>query len=102
MRIWSPLLAGLLALALAAPAQAVTRYKIGRGEVPGVAVDAAGAAHVAVHAEYADGVGQPVMYCQVPKGSRKCTPRAILSDGDSAEAQPALVSVGPAPGEVWV
>src|SRR6478735_4152801 len=101
-RTWSLALACLAAVVIASPAQAVSRYKIGRGEAPGVAVDAAGVAHVAFNAEYANGVGQPVMYCQVPKGSRKCTPRPILSDGESAEAQPALVSIGPAPNELWV
>src|SRR4051794_7023663 len=101
-RTWSLLLACLAAVAFASPAQAVSRYRIGRGEAPGVAIDAAGVAHIAFNAEYVNGVGQPVMYCAVPKGARKCTPRPILSDGDSALAQPALVSLGPAPGELWV
>jgi hypothetical protein len=101
-RTWSLVLACLAAVALASPAQAVTRYKIGTGEAPGVAVDAAGVAHIAYNAEYVSGVGQPIMYCAVPKGARKCTPRAILSDGESAEAQPAVITTGPAPGELWV
>src|SRR3954454_14670161 len=101
-RTWSLVLACLAAVACASPAQAVSRYKIGRGEAPGVAIDTVGVAHIAFNAEYADGVGQPVMYCAVPKGSRKCTPRPILSDGDSALAQPALVATGPAPNELWV
>src|SRR5262245_37741816 len=101
-RTWSFVLACLAAVAIASPAQAVTRYRIGVGEAPGVAVDAAGTAHIAFNQKFADGVGQPVMYCAVPKGSRKCTPRPILSDGESAEAQPALVGLGPAANELWV
>ncbi len=76
------------------------RYRIGSGEAPGVAIDATGVAHVAFNGDSPG--GQPIMYCSVPKGSRKCTPRPILDDGESAEAQPALVATGPAPNEVWV
>jgi hypothetical protein len=101
-RTWSLVLACLAAVALASPVQAVTRYKIGTGEAPGVAVDAAGVAHIAYNAEYVEDVGQPIMYCAVPNGAAKCTPRPILSDGESAEAQPALVMTGPNPGELWV
>jgi hypothetical protein len=101
-RTWSLVLACLAALACASPAQAVSRYRIARGEAPGVAVDANGVAHVAFNAESVAGAGQPIMYCAVPKGSRKCTPRPILNDGESAEAQPALVATGPAPNELWV
>jgi hypothetical protein len=42
------------------------------------------------------------MYCAWPRGARRCTPRPILSDGDSPFAQPALVRAGPAPGEVTI
>src|SRR3954462_9535517 len=101
-RTWSLVLACLATVAFASPAQAVSRYRIARGEAPGVAVDANGVAHVAFNAEYVNGVGQPVMYCAVPKGSRRCTPRAILSDGHAAAAEPALVQAGPAAGEVTV
>src|SRR3954451_12895724 len=101
-RTWSLILACLAAVAVTSPAQAVSRYRTARGEAPGVAVDAAGVAHVAFNAESVGGAGQPVMYCAVPKGSRTCTPRPILDDGESAEAQPALVFAGPAPNELWV
>src|SRR3954447_20376240 len=99
-RMGSFVLACLAAVAFASPAQAVSRYRIGRGQAPGVAVDAAGVAHIAFNGESAN--GQPIMYCAVPKGARRCTPRPILDDGESALAQPALVATGPGPNELWV
>jgi hypothetical protein len=42
------------------------------------------------------------MYCAWPRGARTCTPRPVVSDGDSASAQPALVQAGPAPGELTI
>jgi hypothetical protein len=96
------LLTVLLAGTLAVPAQAATGVRIGLGEAPGVAIDAAGTAHVAYNADYTDALIQPLMYCAWPRGARTCTPRPILSDGDSASAQPALVQAGPAPNELTI
>ena len=90
----------VLAVALAAPAQAASPVKLGLGEAPGVAVDAAGTAHVAYNAEYS--TGQPLMYCAWPRGARGCVPRAIVADGQSPLAQPPLVQAGPAPGELSI
>lgn len=87
--------------ALAASAQGAKAVKIGLGEAPGVAVDAAGTAHLAYNGDY-DGQGQQVMYCAWPRGARTCVPRSILNDGNSALAQPALVKAGPAPGELTI
>jgi hypothetical protein len=96
------LLTVLIAGTLAAPAHAATGVRIGLGEAPGVAIDAAGTAHVAYNADYTDGLNQPLMYCAWPRGARTCTPRPVVSDGDSASAQPALVQAGPAPGELTI
>jgi hypothetical protein len=96
------LLTVLLAGALAAPAHAAPGVRIGLGEAPGVAIDAAGTAHVAYNADYTNELNQPLMYCAWPRGARTCTPRAVVSDGDSASAQPALVQAGPAPGELTI
>jgi hypothetical protein len=95
------LLTAVVLGALAAPAQAAKPVKIGLGEAPGVAVDAAGTAHIAYNNDY-DGQGQPVMYCAWPRGAKTCVPRAILNDGNSALAQPALIKAGPAPGELTI
>jgi hypothetical protein len=86
----------------AAPAEGARPIKIGLGEAPGVAVDAAGTAHVAYNNDYIDDAGQPLMYCAWPKAARTCAPRAIISDGASPFAQPALVRTGPAPNEVAI
>jgi hypothetical protein len=88
--------------ALASPAQAVKPVRIGLGSDPGVAVDAAGTAHVAYNNDYVDDVGEPLMYCAWPRGGRTCAPRPIVSDGASPSAQPALVQAGPAPGELTI
>ena len=87
---------------LTASAQGATGVRIGLGEAPGVAIDAAGTAHIAYNADYVNGVGQPLTYCAWPRGARSCTPRPIFSDGNSALAQPALVQAGPAPGELTI
>jgi hypothetical protein len=96
------LLTVVISGALAAPAHAATGVRVGLGEAPGVAIDAAGTAHLAYNADYVDGLNQPLMYCAWPRGARTCTPRPIVSDGDSASAQPALVQAGPAPGELTI
>lgn len=57
-----------LALASAAPAQAEPTFDLGAGTTPDIAVDGAGAAHVAWHA-----AGDVVRYCKVPRGARGCT-----------------------------
>jgi hypothetical protein len=93
------LVSTIVVCALAPPASAA---RIGLGQSPGVAIDAAGTAHIAYNAAYADGVGQPLMYCAWPRGAKGCTPRPIVSDGQSPRAQPALVNAGPAPGEVSI
>lgn len=94
----------ILTLLLAAPASAhaARSVVVGAGGNPGVAVDAAGTAHVAYNAEFESGQGRPLMYCAWPRGARRCTPRPIVSDGYSPGAQPALVGTGPAPGEVAI
>lgn len=95
----------ILTLLLAAPASAYAARPVvvGAGGGPGVAVDAAGTAHLAYNAEFVSGgQGQPLMYCAWPRGARRCTPRPIISDGASPLAQPALVRTGPAPGEVTI
>ena len=83
-------------------ARAARPVYLGAGSDPGVAVDAAGTAHVAYNADYVSDVGEPLMYCAWPRGARRCTPRAIVSDGESPSAQPALVRAGPAPGQVTI
>jgi hypothetical protein len=83
-------------------AQAARPIYVGAGSDPGVAVDAAGTAHVAYNADFASDVGEPLMYCSWPRGARRCTPRPIVSDGESPSAQPALVRAGPAPGDVTI
>jgi hypothetical protein len=95
-------LTGVISAALAAPAQGAKGVVIGQGEAPGVAVDAAGTAHVAYNADYTPALNQPVMYCAWPRGARTCAPRPITADGESAQAQPALVQAGPAPGELTI
>ena len=100
-RTGSIAIACVLAMALPASARAARPVSIALGEAPGVAVDAAGTAHVAYNGE-SDGAGQPLMYCAWPRGARNCTPRAIVSDGAGPSAQPALVQAGPAAGELTV
>jgi hypothetical protein len=75
--------------------------QIGAGSDPGVAVDAAGTAHVAYNDDY-DGSGEALMYCAWPRGARDCTPRPIVNDGEAPSNQPALVNAGPAPGELTI
>jgi hypothetical protein len=74
-------LSSLVLLAAAAPASAAPGF-LGRGHDPGVAVDAAGTAHVAWLA--AAGDAGAIEYCQVPRGKRRCALRrsiAVSEDG---------------------
>jgi hypothetical protein len=75
-------LLSLLAVLLgAAPAAAAPGF-LGRGHDPGVAVDAAGTAHVAWLARA--GEAGAIEYCQVPRGKRRCAVRrsiAVADDG---------------------
>jgi hypothetical protein len=69
------------ALLCAAPAAAAPGF-LGRGHDPGVAVDAAGTAHVAWLAEAGD--AGSLEYCQVRRGTRRCALRrsiALPEDG---------------------
>ena len=69
------------ALVCAAPAAAAPGF-LGRGHDPGVAVDAAGTAHVAWLARAGD--AGTIEYCQVRRGTRRCALRrsiAVPDDG---------------------
>jgi hypothetical protein len=66
----------LALLAAAAPAAAAPGF-LGRGHDPGVAVDAAGTAHVAWLAAAPNGAGT-LEYCQVPRGKRACATRTSV------------------------
>jgi hypothetical protein len=70
-------LAALVLCAAAAPASAVSTGFLGTGHDPGVAVDAAGTAHVAWLAEGPGGTGV-LQYCQVPRGRRACAGRTSV------------------------
>jgi hypothetical protein len=70
---------GLVLLGGSSPAAAaVTPSFLGRGHDPGVAVDAAGTAHVAWLAEAPGGTGV-LEYCQVPRGGRACAQRTSIA-----------------------
>jgi hypothetical protein len=66
----------LILLAAAAPASAAKPFFVGTGGDPGVAVDAAGTAHVAWWAE--SEAGDVVHYCQVQRRERRCTAHLVL------------------------
>jgi len=89
----------LAVLAIASPAAAAAPGFLGTGHDPGVAVDAAGTAHVAWLAEAAGGAGT-LEYCQVPRGKRRCTVRTSvpLEDDGFGKVQVML----PAPGTVQI
>jgi hypothetical protein len=84
-------------LAGAAPAPAAPGF-LGRGHDPGVAVDAAGTAHVAWLAEAGD--AGTLEYCQVPRGKRACSLRRSipLSEDGFGKVQVLL----PRPGTVQI
>src|SRR3954452_7319642 len=97
------MLAATLVLAPAAAAQARPPVLISTsGEAVGIAVDAQGTAHIAYSDRNSGGIGEPLMYCAWPQSARTCTPRAILIDNASPEAQPPLVQAGPAPGRLTI
>jgi hypothetical protein len=95
------LVALFLLLVIAAPANAARGVTVGAGNDPGVAVDAAGTAHIAYNG-VANGTGEPLMYCAWPRGASRCAPRPIVVDSANPSAQPALVQTGPAPADVTV
>jgi hypothetical protein len=86
-------------LAASAPAAARPGF-LGTGHDPGVAVDAAGTAHVAWLADTADGSAGVLEYCQVPRGKRACATRTQvpLEDDGFGKVQVML----PAPGTVQI
>ena len=72
----------LLAVLLGAAPAVAAPGVLGRGPDPGVAVDAAGTAHVAWLARA--GYAGAIEYCQVPRGTRRCAVRrsiALPEDG---------------------
>ena len=81
-------------LLVAAPARGATPVKIGVGEEPTVAIDAAGTAHIAFNDDYTSETGQPLMYCAWPRGARGCAPRPVTADDAAPEAQPPLIQAG--------
>jgi hypothetical protein len=87
----------LAALGGAAPAAAAPGF-LGRGHDPGVAVDAAGTAHVAWLTRA--GEAGSLEYCQVPRGKRACALRrsVALSDDGFGKVQVLL----PRPGVVQI
>src|SRR5687768_10453261 len=91
------LLSLLAALLGAAPAVAAPGF-LGRGHDPGVAVDAAGTAHVAWLTESAD--AGALEYCQVPRGRRACALRRSipLSESGFGKVQVLL----PRPGTIQI
>jgi hypothetical protein len=91
-------LATFALLAAASPAAAAPGF-LGTGHDPGVAVDAAGTAHVAWLAEAPGNTGT-LEYCQVPRGKRACAVRGSipLEDDGFGKVQVLL----PAPGTVQI
>jgi hypothetical protein len=91
------LLSLLAALPAAAPAVAAPGF-LGRGHDPGVAVDAAGTAHVAWLAQAGD--AGSLEYCQVRRGTRRCALRRSvpLSEDGFGKVQVLL----PRPGTVQI
>jgi hypothetical protein len=71
------IIAMFVLLAGGSSASAVTPGFLGTGHDPGVAVDAAGTAHVAWLSS-APGATGVVHYCQVPRGRRACAARALV------------------------
>lgn len=88
----------LILLAAAAPAAAAPGF-LGRGHDPGVAVDAAGTAHVAWLAQAANG-GGTVEYCQVPRGRRACAKRTSIPVEDDGFGKVQVLL--PQPGTVQI
>src|SRR3954470_13428814 len=93
-------LVAALVLLPAAAAQARPPVLISTsGEAVGIAVDAAGTAHIAFNAtNYPIEQGEPLMYCAWPAHANGCTPRPILIDGGNPAAQPPLIQTSVPPG----
>jgi hypothetical protein len=89
---------GLLTLACAAfapPAADAARpgTLIANGQAPSVAVDATGTGYVVYNDEPPGQVDEPVGLCVIPRGASHCSSnRDVIIDGQSGEAQPALIS----------
>jgi hypothetical protein len=66
---------------------------IGSGEVPSVAVDAAGTGYVAWNDQPPGQVAEPVGLCVIVHGGSACaSKRDVIVDGESGAAQPPLIS----------
>jgi hypothetical protein len=80
--------ASVLAPAAAASA-ATTPITLGQGQSPGVAVDAAGTAYAAWRGPDQTGVGNPLLFCRLPKSATACDGGArTLSAPGSGDSQP--------------
>jgi hypothetical protein len=71
----------LVALTVAAPAQAAKPIALGPGSAPRVVVDPAGTAHMVFRSTPDDGI----VYCRLPRGARACDVRTALPIGSPAE-----------------
>lgn len=66
---------------------------IASGEAPSIAVDANGTGYIAYNDEPPGQVDEPVGLCVIPAGASQCSSNQdVLADGQSGEAQPALIS----------
>jgi len=90
----------LLGLAVAPASASAAPGFLGRGHDPGVAVDAAGTAHVAWLAEAAGQEGV-LEYCQVPRGKERAPCAAACRCATTATARSRCCSHGPAPSGSW-
>jgi hypothetical protein len=97
-------LVAALVLLPAAAAQARPPVLISTsGEAVGIAVDAAGTAHIAFNAtDYPAEQGEPLFYCAWPAHANGCTPRPILIDGGFPAAQPPLIVTSTPPGQLAI
>jgi hypothetical protein len=91
--------AAVMAFASAAPALGATPVVVGQGEVPDIAVDAAGTAHIA----FLNGDASPeeARYCRLPRGGTACTATAAFPGSPTSAFGRAHV-FAPAAGEVVV
>jgi hypothetical protein len=71
----------LVALTVAAPAQAAKPIALGPGSSPWLVVDPAGTAHMVFRSTPDDGI----VYCRLPRGARACDIRTALPIGGHAE-----------------
>ena len=89
-------LLALCVAALALPAVASAARPgtlVATGEAPSIAVDATGTGYVAYNDQPPGQNDQPVGLCVVRPGTARCASnRDVLIDGNSGEAQPALIS----------